>query len=771
MILSKTAKRLLIYFFYDKDGIVDRYVPTILADMKKNVTKTLFVSNGTLTDASRASVSPYADEILERENVGFDVWAYKEALEHVGFDALKKDYDELILMNYTIMGPVYPFSEMFEKMDAEDLDFWGLTKYHKVPFDPFGTLECGYIREHLQSHFIAVRTPVLSSDAFEKYWAEMREINSYADSVSYHETRFTHHFASLGFRWRPYVDTTDLEGYTYCPILFAPVKLLTEKRCPVIKRRSFFHDYDETVVSTVGECAYELMRYLKNETTYDTDLIWENILRCYPMADIKNALQLNYILPTEKKAEATVSSARIALVFHAYFMDLLDSTYHYVNMMPAHADIYITAGSESKKTEIEERFKGHKFHKLEVRLIENRGRDVSALLVGVKDVIMDYDYVCFAHDKKVTQLARGSVGAGFAYQCLEGVLANEEYVANIVELFDNNPRLGLITPPPPCHGDYFVTVANGWGPNFDVTKDLAERLELNVPMKEDSYPIAPLGTMFWFRPKGMKKLFDLDWEYTDFPKEPNKPDGTLLHAIERIYNLVEQDAGYYSAYCVPAHLGSILMTNYSYMLAGLVDANKVTGPLFGMYHDFVHRYKMFFTAWSDLQSLKVALPALFGDSNSGGKGMSYASDIMRLYYAQGMAFDEAHSLLVTAKPSGDTYHCTFTIPEDESAINSLRFDPGEAAPLCICKISATWLDTKGKRHKLRKPYFTNGFRRKRKLIFLERDPQLIWSLPQKSKVASVTIDINMTLNAATITQSVFPSQKPGILSRLWRKIR
>ena len=35
MILSKTAKRLLIYFFYDKDGIVDRYVPTILADMKK----------------------------------------------------------------------------------------------------------------------------------------------------------------------------------------------------------------------------------------------------------------------------------------------------------------------------------------------------------------------------------------------------------------------------------------------------------------------------------------------------------------------------------------------------------------------------------------------------------------------------------------------------------------------------------------------------------------------------------------------------------------
>lgn len=50
---------------------------------------------------------------------------------------------------------------------------------------------------------------------------------------------------------------------------------------------------------------------------------------------------------------------------------------------------------------------------VKVILIENRGRDVSALLVGTKDFIMDYDYVCFVHDKKVTQLSPQTVGAGF----------------------------------------------------------------------------------------------------------------------------------------------------------------------------------------------------------------------------------------------------------------------------------------------------------------------------------------------------------------------
>ena len=34
---SSDAKRLAIYFFYDKNGVVDKYVPYFLDDLKKNV--------------------------------------------------------------------------------------------------------------------------------------------------------------------------------------------------------------------------------------------------------------------------------------------------------------------------------------------------------------------------------------------------------------------------------------------------------------------------------------------------------------------------------------------------------------------------------------------------------------------------------------------------------------------------------------------------------------------------------------------------------------
>ncbi len=88
-------------------------------------------------------------------------------------------------------------------------------------------------------------------------------------------------------------------------------------------------------------------------------------------------------------------------------------------------------------------------------------------------------------------------------------------------------------PPPPNHGDYYITLGLEWGMNFENTKNLAKELGITVPIDEKKEPIAPLGTMFWFRPRAMKLLFDRDWEYEDFPPEPNAIDGTLLHAIEK----------------------------------------------------------------------------------------------------------------------------------------------------------------------------------------------------------------------------------------------
>ena len=157
---KKRVRRLVIYFFYDADGIVDRYVPYMLEDISRSCTELFIVCNGKLTSEGRETFRKLTPHIFVRENTGFDVWAYKESLEHYGWDQLK-EFDEVVMMNSTIMGPLYPFSEMFDEMNQRDVDFWGITKHHKYPSDPFHSISYGYIPEHVQSHFIAVRNSMV----------------------------------------------------------------------------------------------------------------------------------------------------------------------------------------------------------------------------------------------------------------------------------------------------------------------------------------------------------------------------------------------------------------------------------------------------------------------------------------------------------------------------------------------------------------------------------------------------------------------------------
>lgn len=62
----------------------------------------------------------------------------------------------------------------------------------------------------------------------------------------------------------------------------------------------------------------------------------------------------------------------------------------------------------------------------------------------------------------------------------------------------------------------------------------------------------PFGSVFWFRVKALAPLFDHGWKHEDFPPEPLPQDGTISHAIERIYPFVAQGAGYYPAQAMSA---------------------------------------------------------------------------------------------------------------------------------------------------------------------------------------------------------------------------
>ena len=546
-------KRLGIFFFYEKNGDVDDFITYYLRDLARNLTELIVVCNGKLSKQGRAAFEEFTDQIIVREYKGLDVWAYKTALDHYGWQRLS-EFDEVVMTNSTLMGPVRPLKEMFDAMaERTNLDFWGLTIHHGAEGNPFkGKHLYNYLPVHIQSHFIVYRKKFIQSKELQNYWDTMPMIESYTDSVQRYESVFTKQFADKGYQWDVYVNTDDLKEFTDYPLLVCPTRLLRDKKCPLFKRRSFMHDFEAYLNDTAGEPVRELYAYLRDHTDYPLELIWKNMIRTMHPYDFTRNLGLTRLIPERVQDEACAAAVRknrrIALCMHLYFMDMLPQSCAFAANMPPETDVFISTNTPEKKQQIEEAFRTLPLHAVTVKVVENRGRDVAAFLCDLAPQIREYDYACFMHDKKAIQTKPGSVGASFGYVCNENICKNADYVLNVLTEFEKDPYLGLLCPPFPTHGVYFMNMcSNGWGPNFDNTKALMKKLGIDRPISGEKMPIAPFGSVFWFRVKALAPLFDHGWKHEDFPPEPLPQDGTISHAIERIYPFVAQGAGYYPA--------------------------------------------------------------------------------------------------------------------------------------------------------------------------------------------------------------------------------
>ena len=129
----------------------------------------------------------------------FDIWGYKTGLDHYGWDRLS-EFDEVVVANNTVFGPVFPFSQMFAGMANRDLDFWGLTRHYEHEKDPTDSSPLGYTTEHVQSYFMGFRKSFIQSADFRGYWDNLPALNSYHEAIGKHETYFTHYFSEPGLQ-------------------------------------------------------------------------------------------------------------------------------------------------------------------------------------------------------------------------------------------------------------------------------------------------------------------------------------------------------------------------------------------------------------------------------------------------------------------------------------------------------------------------------------------------------------------------------------------
>lgn len=245
-----------------------------------------------------------------------------------------------------------------------------------------------------------------------------------------------------------------------------------------------------------------------------------------------------------------------AVIIHMYYEESFERYIDRIIPISKIVDTYFVSSSDELIARIKQIADTNQDVRIQTIKKNNRGRDVSALLVASKHVVDKYKYVCFYHDKASKNEHTKKYVREWEATLFDNSLSNPSFVRRAVSCFESDDKLGALLPPEPIGAYHYFDY---WLDNYDKTCELAKDLDLSVVPDRNENPIA-IGTVLWFRTDAMRKLFDYGWEYEDFQGEPLPSDGTRSHAIERIFPYVAQDAGYQTKIVVNSDYASKLLT-------------------------------------------------------------------------------------------------------------------------------------------------------------------------------------------------------------------
>jgi len=258
--------------------------------------------------------------------------------------------------------------------------------------------------------------------------------------------------------------------------------------------------------------------------------------------DVYKKRNMVYILPEEYSKENCTAGALCSAVVVAnlYYSDMLHFYLGYLDRVPDEIDIYVISSNPHVKDEMQKRISTKKnMHFLKK---ENRGRDISALLVAFREILPRYRYICFVHDKKAIHNFMSMDTQYWVRNLWDNTLKSEDYIYNVLGFLEKREDIGLLVPPQRIGMHMDDWYADGWHNDFHIVRQLCEELELECDL-DINKPVITLGTVFWARTEILNKICSKKWRYGDFPDEPMPVDGTISHGLERILSYAAQDAG------------------------------------------------------------------------------------------------------------------------------------------------------------------------------------------------------------------------------------
>lgn len=224
-----------------------------------------------------------------------------------------------------------------------------------------------------------------------------------------------------------------------------------------------------------------------------------------------------------------------AVILHLHYDDLFGEVQPYVETAEG-ADLFLSLRADISPDKCREI--SSSFPNARLAIYPNRGRDIQPFLHTLRLLReKGYDFACKIHSKKSPQRRDGD---RLRTEALSELLGSKAKVNAILKKFRGNRSLGLVAP----EGSL-------------LRLDDADRNLLNRPWLDRLFAKAGMkdlagkyrcnfvaGSMFWFRVNALARIDELDLKTEQFEDELGQVDGTLAHAVERLFAAAAEKSGF-----------------------------------------------------------------------------------------------------------------------------------------------------------------------------------------------------------------------------------
>ena len=470
-------KKVAFFVFWEEKGILRKYIISYIKNLFNVVDHVVFIVNGQLPISEREKLVSLFNKNISffvRKNEGFDFSGWKEAFEQFGWEKISK-LQELIICNCTCYGPIGSLKSIHESMLSSQCDFWGLVK-HPEQKNYLLPNNKGWIHEHIMSYYIVFRSSILQSDEFCKYWKNIPLISTKTEAVAFCETAMTKHFEDLGFKSDSYVPLAQYRGRCNNSSIFYADELLEKNNCPLVKRRAFFFPfYDNILDVSDGHHARNLMNYIKNNTSYDENMIWDDILQTQKISTIIQNMHLNYIIPSTPCPLSSSSDNKVLLMLvirHEFQASIMNKS-----PLSKLDNVDILVVSYIKKI--------NQLNKQNIKII-NADTAVNVFqIIQQENLNLNlYKYFCLIDPTELSSSLQLPYEDYNSY-VLSNFLESEHSISNIISKFAENERLGLVISAPAMFSDYagYPIAKSLW--RKKAFEALYKKLDLSVPYDDN----------------------------------------------------------------------------------------------------------------------------------------------------------------------------------------------------------------------------------------------------------------------------------------------